>query len=156
MSETQLYFLLHRAQAKLLSELSRPNHRLRILISHVNLLDTLILDVIKAEQKQELWFNQCVRGTTSFNKTYKRDVQRLNSIPEKPANAYISINGNFQKSGSYSSNKNRYNVSVAEIGLLEKLSLYTIEDGYSANDKDDKSINDKGDSEDNKNILAHL
>lgn len=61
MSITQTYFLAHKARAKLSSEAGRPDHNLRLLVGHANLLDTLMLELADAEREQESWFNQSVR-----------------------------------------------------------------------------------------------
>ncbi|PGH01567.1 hypothetical protein GX51_05132 [Blastomyces parvus] len=64
MSLTQTYFLAHTARAKLSREASRPDHDLRILVGHANMLDSLMLDLADAEREQEQWFNHSVRGAT--------------------------------------------------------------------------------------------
>ncbi|KAI1101985.1 hypothetical protein F4804DRAFT_281354 [Jackrogersella minutella] len=73
MSITQTYFLAHKARAKLSNEAARPDHNLRLLVGHANLLDSLMLDLAEAEREQESWFNQSVRGATP--KTEERHVQ---------------------------------------------------------------------------------
>ncbi|CAK7274479.1 hypothetical protein SEPCBS57363_006184, partial [Sporothrix epigloea] len=64
MSITQTYFLAHKARAKLSSQAARPDHNLRLLVGHANLLDTLMLELAEAEREQESWFNQSVRGAS--------------------------------------------------------------------------------------------
>ncbi|KAK4230825.1 hypothetical protein QBC38DRAFT_409002 [Podospora fimiseda] len=64
MSIAQTYFLAHKARAKLSSEAARPDHNLRLLVGHANLLDSLMLDLAEAEREQELWFHQSVRGAS--------------------------------------------------------------------------------------------
>ncbi|KAI1074513.1 hypothetical protein F5B20DRAFT_563546 [Whalleya microplaca] len=81
MSITQTYFLAHRARAKLSNEAARPDHNLRLLVGHANLLDSLMLDLADAEREQESWFNQSVRGATP--KTEDRRVQWADSIAEE-------------------------------------------------------------------------
>ncbi|KAI0013900.1 hypothetical protein F4779DRAFT_297634 [Xylariaceae sp. FL0662B] len=81
MSVTQTYFLAHKARAKLSNEAARPDHNLRLLVGHANLLDSLMLDLADAEREQESWFNQSVRGATS--KTEERHVQWADSIAEE-------------------------------------------------------------------------
>ncbi|CAK7222964.1 hypothetical protein SBRCBS47491_005043 [Sporothrix bragantina] len=68
MSITQTYFLAHKARAKLSSQAARPDHNLRLLVGHANLLDTLMLELADAEREQESWFNQSVRGASQNNK----------------------------------------------------------------------------------------
>lgn len=62
MSITQTYFLAHSARGKLSKEASRPDHDLRLLVGHANMLDHLMIDLANAEQEQERWFNKSVSG----------------------------------------------------------------------------------------------
>jgi hypothetical protein len=62
MSITQTYFLAHSARGKLSKEAARPDHDLRLLVGHANMLDSLMLDLANAEQEQERWFNKTVSG----------------------------------------------------------------------------------------------
>lgn len=39
-----------------------PDHNLRLLVGHANLLDSLMLELADAEREQESWFNQSVRS----------------------------------------------------------------------------------------------
>ncbi|WEW59788.1 hypothetical protein PRK78_005268 [Emydomyces testavorans] len=74
MSITQTYFLAHTARAKLSREAARPDHNLRLLVGHANLLDLLMLDLSEAEQEQERWFNHSVHRastTTSSSSEHK-------------------------------------------------------------------------------------
>ncbi|KAI1334151.1 hypothetical protein F5Y15DRAFT_297829 [Xylariaceae sp. FL0016] len=81
MSITQTYFLAHKARAKLSTEAARPDHNLRLLVGHANLLDSLMLDLADAEREQESWFNQSVRGAAP--KPEERHVQWADSIVEE-------------------------------------------------------------------------
>ncbi|GAP86529.1 putative protein ECM13 [Rosellinia necatrix] len=81
MSITQTYFLAHKARAKLSTEAARPDHNLRLLVGHANLLDSLMLDLADAEREQESWFNQSVRGAAP--KTQERHVQWADSVVEE-------------------------------------------------------------------------
>ncbi|KAI3336599.1 hypothetical protein HD806DRAFT_528198 [Xylariaceae sp. AK1471] len=81
MSITQTYFLAHKARAKLSTEAARPDHNLRLLVGHANLLDSLMLDLADAEREQESWFNQSVRGAAP--KTQERHVQWADSVAEE-------------------------------------------------------------------------
>src|ERR1700761_2166986 len=62
MSITQTYFLAHSARGKLSKEAARPDHDLRLLVGHANMLDQLMLDLANAEQEQERWFNRSLTG----------------------------------------------------------------------------------------------
>ncbi|CAK7244721.1 MAG: hypothetical protein STHCBS139747_006267 [Sporothrix thermara] len=92
MSITQTYFLAHKARAKLSSQAARPDHNLRLLVGHANLLDTLMLELADAEREQESWFNQSVRGASENNKAAAaapsqkadRHVQWADAVIEEP------------------------------------------------------------------------
>ncbi|KAI1781411.1 hypothetical protein F4818DRAFT_398939 [Hypoxylon cercidicola] len=78
MSVTQTYFLAHKARAKLSHEAAQPDHNLRLLVGHANLLDSLMVDLAEAEREQESWFNQSVRGASA--KTEERHVQWADEV----------------------------------------------------------------------------
>ncbi|KAE9984542.1 hypothetical protein EG328_008570 [Venturia inaequalis] len=61
MSLTATYYIASSARAKLGKEACRPDHNLRLLVGHANLLDALMLDLHDAEREQEAWFNQTVQ-----------------------------------------------------------------------------------------------
>ncbi|KAJ9649497.1 hypothetical protein H2201_006153 [Coniosporium apollinis] len=61
MSLTQTYYIAASARSKLGKEASRPDHNLRLLVGHANLLDSLMLDLQEAEREQEAWFNETVK-----------------------------------------------------------------------------------------------
>ncbi len=95
MSVAQTYFLAHKARAKLCSEAARPDHNLRLLVGHANLLDSLMLELADAEREQESWFNQSVRGashwsssttstSTSTSTSQDRHIQWADTIVEEP------------------------------------------------------------------------
>ncbi|KAL2123945.1 hypothetical protein VTJ04DRAFT_310 [Mycothermus thermophilus] len=87
MSISQTYFLAHRARAKLAYEAARPDHNLRLLVGHANLLDSLMLELAEAEREQEYWFNQTVRGassSSSHSSSEERHVQWADTIVEEP------------------------------------------------------------------------
>ncbi|CAJ2506002.1 Uu.00g001320.m01.CDS01 [Anthostomella pinea] len=81
MSITQTYFLAHQARGKLSTEAARPDHNLRLLVGHANLLDSLMLDLADAEREQESWFNQSVRGASP--KSEEKHIQWADSIVEE-------------------------------------------------------------------------
>ncbi|SPQ26009.1 430f1f8a-dc69-46e2-b89d-129eaae54845 [Thermothielavioides terrestris] len=83
MSIAQTYFLAHKARAKLSSEAARPDHNLRLLVGHANLLDSLMLELADAEREQESWFNQSVRGA-SRSTSEERHIQWADTIAEEP------------------------------------------------------------------------
>jgi hypothetical protein len=61
MSLSQTYFIASSARAKLGKEACRPDHNLRLLVGHANLLDALMLELRDAEREQEAWFNHSVK-----------------------------------------------------------------------------------------------
>ena len=81
MSLTQTYMLAHIARGKLSKEASKPDHDLRRLVGHANLLDGLMLDLSNAEQEQESWFNSTVSNATKPEEPKR--VQWADTIPEE-------------------------------------------------------------------------
>lgn len=83
MSITQTYYLAHKARAKLSNEASMPDHNLRLLVGHANLLDSLMLELADAEREQESWFNQSVRTASQPEKKEERHIQWADTIAEE-------------------------------------------------------------------------
>ena len=54
-------------------EVGRPNHCLRLLVGHANLLDSLLLELSGAEREQEPWFNQSVYEATKVPEKHHED-----------------------------------------------------------------------------------
>ncbi|KAL1903508.1 hypothetical protein Sste5346_000135 [Sporothrix stenoceras] len=98
MSITQTYFLAHKARAKLSSQAARPDHNLRLLVGHANLLDTLMLELADAEREQESWFNQSVRGANKAQQSQQsapkadRHVQWADTVIEEPEEEWHADN----------------------------------------------------------------
>ena len=86
MSITQTYFLAHKARAKLSSEAARPDHNLRLLVGHANMLDSLMLELADAEREQESWFNQSVRGASPARE--ERHIQWADTVVEEAVEDY--------------------------------------------------------------------
>lgn len=87
MSITQTYYLAHKARAKLSREAAQPDHDLRLLVGHANMLDSLMIELAEAEREQESWFNQSVRGASpkkhhTVTAADKRHVQWADRIEE--------------------------------------------------------------------------
>jgi len=83
MSITQTYFLAHSARGKLSKEAARPDHDLRLLVGHANMLDSLMLDLANAEQEQERWFNNVVSGSEQETKqTQQAHVETIQEEEE--------------------------------------------------------------------------
>ncbi|KAI9848360.1 MAG: hypothetical protein M1838_000546 [Thelocarpon superellum] len=82
MSVTQTYYLAHQARAKLSSEAAQPDHNLRLLVGHANLLDSLMVELADAEQDQERWFNQTVKGAAKTSSEAPKHIQWADTIVE--------------------------------------------------------------------------
>lgn len=84
MSLTQTYYLAHKARAKLSHEAAMPDHNLRLLVGHANLLDSLMLELADAEREQESWFNQSVRNASHQEKKAEsnKHIQWADTIVE--------------------------------------------------------------------------
>ncbi|KAI9740765.1 MAG: hypothetical protein M1818_004730 [Claussenomyces sp. TS43310] len=82
MSITQTYYLAHTARGKLSSEAAREDHNLRLLVGHANLLDSLMIELAEAEQEQESWFNQSVRGAAREEPA--KHIQWADAVVEEP------------------------------------------------------------------------
>lgn len=88
MSITQTYYLAHKARAKLSREASMPDHNLRLLVGHANLLDSLMLELADAEREQESWFNQSVRSASHSERKEDRHIQWADTIAEEDEEEY--------------------------------------------------------------------
>jgi hypothetical protein len=81
MSLTQTYRIASSARTKLGREAGRPDHNLRLLVGHANLLDTLMVELADAEREQEAWFNESVRKNAKPEEP--RRVQWIDAIAEE-------------------------------------------------------------------------
>ena len=80
MSLTQTYYVAATARSKLGKEATRPDHNLRLLVGHANLLDSLMVELADAEREQEHWFNQSVQKASKSEEP--RHVQWVDTIVE--------------------------------------------------------------------------
>jgi hypothetical protein len=83
MSLSQTYLLAHQARSKLSTAAAKADHQLRILVGHANMLDSLMLQLAEAEQEQEAWFNQTVKGAAKEEAADKH-IQWADTIVEEP------------------------------------------------------------------------
>lgn len=83
MSITQTYYLAHKARAKLSREAAQPDHDLRLLVGHANLLDTLMLELADAEREQERWFNQTIRAPAAKKTQHIQWADRIEESSEE-------------------------------------------------------------------------
>ncbi|KAK5001181.1 hypothetical protein LTR66_000058 [Elasticomyces elasticus] len=81
MSLTQTYFVASAARTKLGREAGRPDHDLRLLVGHANLLDSLMIELADAEREQEAWFNHSVRKAGKTNEP--RHVTWIDTVQEE-------------------------------------------------------------------------
>lgn len=113
MSITQTYFLAHSARGKLSKEASRPDHDLRLLVGHANMLDSLMLDLANAEQEQERWFNNIVSGSQDEEERH-RHVETIVEEPEADWEAE-DAHSSEEESDDDSEEKPIHNVSTIEV-----------------------------------------
>ena len=103
MSITQTYYLAHKARAKLSSEAAQPDHNLRLLVGHANLLDSLMLELAEAERGRESQFNQSVRGATKpqSKPSHLQSVQWAGTIMEVPEDDEEAVDASDDDSDAY-------------------------------------------------------
>lgn len=82
MSLSQTYYIAASARSKLGKEACRPDHDLRLLVGHANLLDSLMLELADAEKEQEAWFNKTVKKAAKSDEP--RHIQWADTIIEDP------------------------------------------------------------------------
>jgi len=138
MSVTQAYFLAHKARAKLSSEAARPDHNLRLLVGHANLLDSLMLDLAEAEREQESWFNQSVRGAAPSKKE-DRHIQWADSIIEEPENDWDADSGSSDDDSDYSEEDD---VEMADVVSLRRLPSHTAASSFVYMDEEEDNYED--------------
>ncbi|KAJ9621175.1 hypothetical protein H2203_007226 [Taxawa tesnikishii (nom. ined.)] len=80
MSLTQTYYIASTARTKLGKEAGRPDHDLRLLVGHANLLDSLMIELADAEREQERWFNETLHKSRN---DAPRHVQWMDTLAEE-------------------------------------------------------------------------
>ncbi|KAL2129876.1 hypothetical protein VTI74DRAFT_7187 [Chaetomium olivicolor] len=165
MSIAQTYFLAHKARAKLSFEAARPDHNLRLLVGHANLLDSLMLELADAEREQESWFNQSVRGASSPAEEKRQQPQHIqwaDTIVEEPEHDWQAedAESDVSDSGSDSDSSDFDEDEDEDIEMADAVSLRRIPShasflplkGYSyAAEEDDYDMED-----DDEEDYAHL
>jgi len=81
MSLSQTYFIASSARSKLGKEATKPDHNLRLLVGHANLLDSLMIELRDAEREQEAWFNASVQRAEKPEEP--RHIQWIDTIAEE-------------------------------------------------------------------------
>ncbi|KAK3357158.1 hypothetical protein B0T25DRAFT_149168 [Lasiosphaeria hispida] len=150
MSITQAYFLAHKARAKLSSEAARPDHNLRLLVGHANLLDSLMLELAEAEREQESWFNQSVRGAT---KSEDKHIQWADSV-EEPERDWHAEDADSDSSDEDSDFSDDEDVEMADIVSLRRIPSHSaVLAAPQIQDKDyDYDMEDDSDYEDDEDF----
>ncbi|KAK4169347.1 protein ECM13 [Cladorrhinum sp. PSN259] len=153
MSIAQTYFLAHKARAKLSSEAARPDHNLRLLVGHANLLDSLMLDLAEAEREQELWFHQSVRGASS-TPAEERHVQWADNVAvEEPEHDWRAEDVESSDSDSDSDDSFDEEDDDEDIEMADAISLRRIPSHpnksfqHHYNDEEDFDMDDEEDYE---------
>jgi hypothetical protein len=153
MSIAQTYFLAHKARAKLSSEAARPDHNLRLLVGHANLLDSLMLDLAEAEREQELWFHQSVRGASS-PPAEERHVQWADNVAvEEPEHDWRAEDAESSDSDSDSDDSFDEEEDDEDIEMADAISLRRIPSHpnksfqHHYNDEEDFDMDDEEDYE---------
>jgi hypothetical protein len=123
MSIAQTYFLAHKARAKLSSEAARPDHNLRLLVGHANLLDSLMLELADAEREQESWFNQSVRGASH---TEEKHIQWADTIVEEPEHDWRVEDADSSDSDSDSDFDDEEDIEMADAVSLRRIHSHTM------------------------------
>ncbi|KAI5285920.1 hypothetical protein KEM54_000199 [Ascosphaera aggregata] len=83
MSLTQTFFLACSARAKLSRAASQPDHDLRLLVGHANLLDALMLDLNEAEEAQKRWYSQCAQAVAAQKASRQQGQQQRQQEEEQ-------------------------------------------------------------------------
>ncbi|KAK4156052.1 hypothetical protein C8A00DRAFT_41429 [Chaetomidium leptoderma] len=154
MSIAQTYFLAHKARAKLSSEAARPDHNLRLLVGHANLLDSLMLELADAEREQESWFNQSVRGA-SHTTSEERHIQWADTIVEEPEHDWQAEDAGSDDSDSDSDFDDDEDVEMADAVSLRRIPSHMMLPhkaaypyGVDAEEEDEEEDYDMDDEED--------
>lgn len=143
MSITQTYYLAHTARGKLSHEAARSDHNLRYLVGHANLLDSLMLELAEAEQEQESWFNQSVRGAT---KAEEKHIQWADAVVEE-----TEVDWQPEDAGSDSSDSDSEFDDDEEIesgfASLHRVSSYTAFPQSRSIEEDEEEYEDDGEED---------
>ncbi|KAK0753124.1 hypothetical protein B0T18DRAFT_385244 [Schizothecium vesticola] len=150
MSITQAYFLAHKARSKLSSEAGRPDHNLRLLVGHANLLDSLMLDLAEAEREQESWFNQSVRGAAPSKPQQDKHIQWADAaVIEEPSNDWHAEDAD-DSDDSDSDYSDDEDVEMADVVSLRRIPSHSApkpdlgylmdEDDFSSDSDDDEDF----------------
>ena len=133
MSITQTYYLAHSARGKLSDEAARSDHRLRRLVGHANLLDSLMLELADAEAEQESWFNASVRGA---RKT-QRHIQWADAVVEEPEEDWQAEDAESDSSDSSDEEDEDEEMQDAGFASLQRVKSHTAFEKMVEDDEED-------------------
>jgi len=165
MSIAQTYFLAHKARAKLSSEAARPDHNLRLLVGHANLLDSLMLELADAEREQESWFNQSVRGashttspTPSPASSQDRHIQWADTIVEEPEHDWQAedAESDSDSSDSDSDFDDEEDIEMADAVALRRIPSHALLPKMAYTKYDDEDEEDDYDMDEDEEDFAQL
>lgn len=108
MTISQKYFLAHQARGKLARAAARPDHDLRVLCGHANLLDDLMLNLASAEQEQERWYHESLAGA----RAEKQVVEHEDTIMEE-AEEYEVEDSSSDSDSDYEEDEDQFEESLA-------------------------------------------
>lgn len=117
---TQQYYLAHTARDKLSTAASRPDHDLRLLVGHANLLDSLLVGLAQAIQGQERGFDENVRRTPTY--TEQTHIQLADTVIEDPEEDWRAEDIDSSDSSGFSDSDSEYS-SDEEIKEAETTSV---------------------------------
>lgn len=100
MSITQTYYFAHRARAKLL-EAAQRDHKLRLLVGHANLLDSLMNEIFDAKREHESWLDKFFHGSS---RAEERHIKWVDTVVEG-----IEFDGNSEDDESDSQSESSSN-----------------------------------------------
>jgi len=93
----QGYYLVYRARAKLSSEVARPNHHLRLLVGHANMIDSLLVELANAEREQISPSNrhfhkpECQRSPVQRSEVEDTDVSIVPDVDLDGENVAVTV-----------------------------------------------------------------
>lgn len=75
MSLAQTFYLAYSARSKLSKAASKPDHDLRLLVGHANMLDALMHDLNEAEQAQDRYYNSSIQSAAAHKAVRQQQAQ---------------------------------------------------------------------------------
>lgn len=146
MSVTQTYYLAHTARGKLSAAAARPDHNLRLLVGHANLLDSLMLELAEAEQEQESWFNQSVNKATKTQEP--RHVQWADAVVEDPEEDWQAEDADLDSSDSESDSDYDFEEEMESLVSLHRVQSHPSAAAVSSKELEDEDTDEDDEFED--------